>query len=273
MKRTIAFILSAVMLFCTIGCAAAESETWECPNCGRECTDQFCPACGTKRPEEPESPAETAPDEEATDEIRLDLAVQFEKNSYFSRYDVRLFVDDEWAATLRHGTDFEQTFYLAPGKHYLVFREDGSSSPAEGSAVIHLKDPSRYSCTIHTALSEIRISEEMQTPVSPDQPELGGEKQEIEADGDLRLQLHIEFKKNAVFSTYDVDMYLDDLFIATLPHGKNFDGVLLVSEGKHLLIFYKSGGKTQRGAAEIRAEGDTQYSCRIEATRNGIKIK
>ena len=269
MKKIVAAILSALMLFACAAGAGAEGETWICPSCGKECTDRFCPSCGTARPEEPAA----APSGEGTAEsVRLDLAIQFEKNSYFSRYDVKLFVDDEWIATLRHGVAFEQTLHVAPGKHFIVFREDGSSSPAEGSAVINLNEPSRYSCSIHTARSEIRISEETQTPVREDQPELGGEKPEIQADGDLRLQLHVEFRKNAVFSTYDVDMYLDDLFIATLPHGKDFDGVLRVSEGKHLLVFYKSGGKTQRGAAAFTVEGDTQYSCKIEATRNGVEV-
>ena len=50
MKRLIALLLVVVM---TLGMTAALAEdTWDCPECGRKGnTSQFCPDCGTKKPE------------------------------------------------------------------------------------------------------------------------------------------------------------------------------------------------------------------------------
>ena len=94
----------------------------------------------------------------------------------------------------------------------------------------------------------------------------------IKVDGDLKLQVSIEFRKNVVFLQYDVDKYCDDTYIATLPHGKNFEGTLLVSRGAHMISFYKSGSKKIRGTCSFKVDGDASFSCKIEAERNKVDV-
>ncbi len=91
-------------------------------------------------------------------------------------------------------------------------------------------------------------------------------------NGSITLELSISFEKNELFSTYAVEMYLDDALIARLPHGSGYHGFLGVSEGQHILLFCKEGDTSVKGFAQFSVTGDMVYSCRIQAKRNKVKI-
>lgn len=268
MVRRITAVLLAVLMLAAAGFSAAES-VWECPACGAEASGNFCSNCGAQRPDDG-GMKDSGPRQDPADTVRLDMRVSFEKNAMLATYDVKLYLDDEWVTTLRHGVDYEATLQVAPGKHVITFRKD-SGSRAEGTTVISITEPTCYSCTIHTKYSTIRISGEQLAPVSEYDPELGGENY-IPVDGSIRLAVAVEFEKNALFSKYDVDFYLDDVKVATLAHGKNFEGVLGVSEGKHVLSFFRAGDSSVRGTTQVTVTADGQFSCRIEAARNKVRI-
>lgn len=291
MKRTAALLLAALTLFALCVRAAGEAETWICPYCGsnasgnfcadcgarrpadgawvcpvcgRENTGNFCPDCGTARPEAASGTAEDA--------VRLDVRVEFEKNAYFSTYDVKLYIDGEWVATLRHGTDYAGTFHVAPGRHTVLFRAENYGS-AEGSTVINIGASSLFSCAIRAKSDAVQIKNERIDPLPDGLPEADETAAEpVPVNGNIRLRLFVEFKKNAFFSTYDVNVYMDGLPIASLPHGKNLDAVLLVSEGAHVLAFYKSGSGSVMGTISFSLDRDADYSCRIEAEHDGIRV-
>ncbi len=292
MKKIVALFLSVLMLITVFTYAVAEDEewtcpscgatvtgnfcskcgekkpedgTWICPNCGAECTENFCSNCGTKRGEE----ATTRSENEG--KLRLDLSISFEKNAYFSTYDVKLFVDDEWVTTMRHGIDYAGTIYVEPGKHVILFQEDGSSYSSKGSTIVNINDPTLYKCEIHAKMDTIQITGERTEIIDADQA-ASDDNSAIRVDGDLKLQVSIEFRKNGMFSQYDVDMYCDDTYIATLPHGKNFEGTLLVSKGAHMISFYKSGSKKVRGTCSFKVDKDATFSCKIEAERNKVDV-
>ena len=291
MKKLAALLLSLMLLICCLpACAEEEAWTcpgcgasaagnfcskcgtkrpdegpWLCPGCGTECTENFCPKCGTKRPDA------AVPVTAEEDLIRLDLDIAFAKNAYFSTYDVKLFVDNEWVATLRHGVDYACTLYVTPGRHVLLFREDGSSYPAEGSAILSISGPTLYQCELHAKIDAVQITREKTEAIADDT--VRNAPAAIFVDGSLQLQLRVEFRKNGLFSQYDVDLYCDDTLVATLPHGKDFEGVLLVSEGTHMLTFCRSGDRSIRGSCTIQLTRDASFSCKIEAERNKVDIK
>lgn len=243
-----------------------ETGAWVCPNCGADCKDEFCSNCGQKRPG-----AETG-NSESDDKIRLDLSILFEKNAVFSTYDVKLFIDDEWITTMRHGVDYSGTVSVTPGKHIILFREDGSSYPSEGSTVINISEPSLYKCKIEATFNAVQISGERLSSIDNNRA-AKNDSSGIMVDGDLKLDVYVEFRKNAMFSTYDVDLYCDDVFIATLPHGKDFSNTLLLSKGSHVLTFYKSGSKKVRGSSKFVMEKDASFSCKIEAEHNKVDVR
>ena len=94
----------------------------------------------------------------------------------------------------------------------------------------------------------------------------------VKVNGELQLQVSVEFRKNGIFSQYDVDVYCDDVSITKLPHGKNYEGIWLVSEGSHMITFCRSGDKSVRGTCSIQAERDASFSCRIVVERNKVAV-
>lgn len=52
-KRVCLWIAMIMIMSCLLPCLvmAEEAVSWTCPECGRENNDQFCPGCGTKKPE------------------------------------------------------------------------------------------------------------------------------------------------------------------------------------------------------------------------------
>ena len=292
MRRFLLLSMVVLLAFALLTFASAEEQDkWTCPSCATENTGNFCSNCGAKKPQEGKwtcpscgadnegnfcsnCGAKRSENEATTIEpegsIRLDLKIGFEKNSYFSTYDVKLFIDDEWITTIRHGVNYFGTVYVTPGKHIILFQEDGSY-PAEGSAIVKVEGDSCYSCELHATMSAVQITGEKLEAITMDRA-ISQEQIEIAIDGNIRLNVYVEFQKNAMFSTYDVDMYLDDVYVATLRHGKDFDGTLLVSKGKHMLSFYRSGKKSIRGTSTFTVDGDASFSCRINAENNKVRV-
>ena len=258
MRKTFALILALVLALAGCVAAFAEGDGWTCPSCGAEATGNFCNNCGGERPD-------------AEETVRLDLEIAFEKNAYFSTYDVKLFVDDRQIAVLEHGIDWAGTLYIASGKHIIRFEEAGSSRGAKGETVISITEPSLYSCGIHAKSSVIKITDERTEAIRADRA-APGRPDTVPVDGETRLQVSVEFRKNGIFSQYYVDLYCDDVLIATLPHGKNYEGTWLVSEGTHMIMFCKSGDRSVRGSVTVKVSRDAAFSCHIEATRNKVEI-
>lgn len=290
MKKMIVWAFAMTLLLVCCVTVLAEEESWNCPSCGATVTGNFCSQCGAKKPEDGKwkcsacgtenegnfcsncgAKRNSEANENANeDKIRLDLNIAFEKNSYFSTYDVKLLIDDEWITTMRHGVDYAGTVYVTPGKHIIRFVEDGSY-PSEGSTIIKIENSSVYRCEIHAKSDAIQITGEKVEKISDDKP-APDEKSVVRVDGDIQLSVYIEFRKNAMFSTYDVDVYCDDMFIATLPHGKDYENTWLVSEGNHLITFYRSGKKSIRGTSSIKVEKDAYFTCKIKAESNKVEV-
>ena len=263
MKRIPALMLSLMLLVCC-ACAAAEGGEWICPSCGAAATGNFCSNCGAMRSE-----AGAGAGGEGT--VRLDLKISFEKNAYFSRYNVRVYLDDEYVTTMGHGTDYAGTVHVAPGKHIITFQEDDSSYPSTGSTIVTVNEPTLYECTIHAKRNVVQITGEQALAISENSA-APGEKETMRLDGDVRLRICVDFRKNGMFSQYDVDLYMDNDYVATLPHGRNYEGVLLVEAGSHLITFCKSGDQGVRGTCEFSITDDATLSCGIHAQRNKVEV-
>lgn len=98
------------------------------------------------------------------------------------------------------------------------------------------------------------------------------DKQSSGSSGEFKLFLKIEFEENFFFSTYDVDVYLNDKMIGEMSHGKSFEKNLTVPVGNYTIRFYEQGDKSVKGEAQFAVASDTKFSCEIHAKNDKIKI-
>ncbi len=87
------------------------------------------------------------------------------------------------------------------------------------------------------------------------------------------LYLDINFVGNLIFSTYDVDVYLDDEKIATLPHGEDYTQLIeSIEEGYHTIKFCNVDAPNVSGEDIFEVKNDTTLQCTIFAYSNKVEI-
>lgn len=101
-----------------------------------------------------------------------------------------------------------------------------------------------------------------------------GQKKEepVIENGELQLYIDVDFVANWVFDLYDVDLYVDDVYLTTIPHGKHFTELLPVKKGEHIMKFIKSHDKGVQGSENIIIKDNCTYSCTINAYGSYIDI-
>ena len=169
MKSKMAIILALLVLLSafTVGFA---SDEWKCPTCETVSSGNFCPECGTAKPDGAEGIPDRIvdeqmilPDEEVHElfrgPIRLDLAVNFKGNILFSKYDVDVYLDDIPVVSLSHGDDFQGVLGVTEGIHVLTLRKKGSET-IKGVCQFNVEENTSYSCTIKCKKKIIFISRE-----------------------------------------------------------------------------------------------------------------
>lgn len=87
-----------------------------------------------------------------------------------------------------------------------------------------------------------------------------------------KVTISIRFIGNFIFSKYDVDMYLNDLELERLPHGKDYQGSFYAEEGPNTLYFYEHGNKSVNGTLKFDVTGDTNITCRISCYNNKVDV-
>lgn len=92
------------------------------------------------------------------------------------------------------------------------------------------------------------------------------------------LTLIVSYDQNAMFSIYDVDIYLDDLYIDTILQGKKMAYTIsdVSTNTPHTLYFYKSTDHDMHDAdrhmLRFELNGTSEINCNIEAHWYGVVI-
>ena len=92
------------------------------------------------------------------------------------------------------------------------------------------------------------------------------------ATGEFVLTLDVEMEKNAIFSTYDVNIYLDGALVGSIPHGESYRGVLPVNAGEHEILFCKDGDRKISGTVLVGVSKNTEVVCEISAHNDEVAI-
>lgn len=87
------------------------------------------------------------------------------------------------------------------------------------------------------------------------------------------VTIEIECVENWFFSKYDVDMYIDDLFEGTIPHGETRIFTVLLTKGSHVLKFVSDKNDDLDGKIKINTQTDEKLVYRISCSSSGIDVE
>ena len=78
---------------------------------------------------------------------------------------------------------------------------------------------------------------------------------------------------NLVFSTYDMNVYVDDEYIGTLQDGKHMTALVELEKGKHVLEVTQDGKQKNHDSEKFKIDDETTVSALIKHGNNDIDIK
>ncbi len=96
------------------------------------------------------------------------VQVDFDKNKYFSRYDVKLYVDGHEITIIPHGETYDGVLGVSKGYHTLTFAKADNPGHVYGTSQLKITEDSDYACTIHAYWSHVDIQNEVQNGIIVD---------------------------------------------------------------------------------------------------------
>lgn len=103
------------------------------------------------------------------------LEVTFDKNKYFSRYDIKLYMDGREVAIIPHGESYDGTLGVSKGYHTLTFAKADNPGHVYGTSQLKITEDSDYTCAIHAYRTHVDIRNEIQNGVFVDHAALAKE--------------------------------------------------------------------------------------------------
>ena len=90
---------------------------------------------------------------------------------------------------------------------------------------------------------------------------------------DYSLYIDINFVGNLIFSTYDIDFYIDDEKIDTIPHGEDYTHLIdNIEEGYHTIKFCSADSPDISGEDIIEIKNDMTFRCTLFAHSDEVDI-
>lgn len=90
---------------------------------------------------------------------------------------------------------------------------------------------------------------------------------------EYKITLEIECIKNLIFSTYDVEVYVDDISQDILQHGTSATYEVALNRGEHTIRFVSAEDETVYGAASFEVSQDDSLRFIIYCTAGQINIE
>ena len=151
-RKVLALIL-CLYVICSLfqGGAIAETTEWECPNCKKTATGNYCAICGTKAPSEPTY---------INGDWLLNLTVSNDQNFILAKYDIDIYLDGIHLKTISHGETFQTTVKVSNGIHKIHFASKNDMA-VNGTSLFRVSGPDgHYQCTIRSRCQSIAIHDE-----------------------------------------------------------------------------------------------------------------
>lgn len=195
------------------------------------------------------------------EKVDVHLTVESAATSITSRYDVDVYLDNEFIATLKYGKKIKTVISTLPGEHTLRFEKTGDPN-IQNKIVLTSKENWDFVCSIKTNTNDIRISSKK------------NEKFDSEVKPTIKTGWIVTFERNLVFSKYDVKMFIDNTLITVIGHGKTYQGSANLAAGEHLLRFVKTDNYDVYGEVTFTVSEDRNtFEYTIHSHSGHVDIK
>ena len=87
-----------------------------------------------------------------------------------------------------------------------------------------------------------------------------------------QLYFDLDFDENLILAKYDVELYLDDELLDTIPHGQYYTRLVKIKEGDHTATFYKNTDNSVKSEKKINITTDSTLSGRLHTNKNDIEL-
>ncbi len=87
------------------------------------------------------------------------------------------------------------------------------------------------------------------------------------------LYLKLTSESNFMFSTYDMDIYVDDELVGTVENGKTITKLMQLLEGKYTIIACKSGDNSLKATKQLTITSDITFKSDIAHSGSSIEFK
>lgn len=93
------------------------------------------------------------------------------------------------------------------------------------------------------------------------------------AAANYKLHLDIDYDANVLMARYDVDVYINDVKLARIEHGKSLKTSVLVSSGNCVITFRSAKDEDVCRSTTISVSKETSYACTLHANLASLELR
>ena len=133
------------------------------------------------------------------------------------------------------------------------------------SAVLFCTDNAeyRYDDDFRKIVEQVSVGDKLPEPMAAPNPVITPKPITSNAQH-FSLYLDIQSTDNIVLNKYDVELYVDDVFIGKIKNGEYYTQLIEVEEGLHIVAVYKSSNHDICAREEINVCGNTTFQAQID---------
>ncbi len=90
---------------------------------------------------------------------------------------------------------------------------------------------------------------------------------------EFKVDIEVECVENWVFSKYDVDVSIDDMFEGTITHGDTETFETVLKRGNHTISFESADDDTLDGKVEMNVSKDETIKLKISCSSSGVDVE
>lgn len=90
---------------------------------------------------------------------------------------------------------------------------------------------------------------------------------------EFKVNIEVECVENWVFSKYDVDVSIDDMFEGTIAHGDTETFETVLKRGNHTISFESADDDTLDGKVEMNVSKDETIKLKISCSSSGVDVE